>query len=1032
MERQSTTFILMKIIRDLNFNTNTEAREQQRRFVNERFQRSNTNIDRCIKSSATDLTELITNFSDIYTSIEQSKNRVQNVRERLRECKNLLLLKRQDIRKLWLLTSEQNALDKIYQNINELKHVPIRLQFYLNKHLYIHASLLLIKAKEHQELRLINALSDIDGQLKDERLALEHQLRQELVNQLFDKPCRDILGNKNVSSSTTTVNSTTNKNDHNYLSRIRENRLLRKQLDQDFETGKLLFEFHSLSIIPDKYMLVDIRHQAPDLYLDVLLQSLSILSRLNETLEYVQKQLHEQFHRIVIRTTQHIVDNNFVLHSNNSHQNFMSNNPDCLRDLLETCYEQFKIVVKNIEYVLNILKLIQEHQAPVQIQQAEYITMQTAENQRNLESEQRQAPASIPTVIHFEIPYLFSIELVWETLQQVLSEVLNEYIDYNNTLDTSALNSSSTSNSTDYTNHHSVVDFSQYLTKKAPPRSQQIPRLFEFSQSAQFNSMTSYLQEQNRFAIKHETAAVATGYKQYVCKPNYRNITAVHDILQRIIEDIDTNFKLHPTKRILDRKLTEFIRDRFIGRVIKDICESAQLTSASTIADQNRLAELIPVVLQKQLQLSIPILQSTYLIFKSCEELCALVKCLPPYADDFCQAIIDLLFKHRESCNKLFLSIVERNDSPGTSIYSNEWVKDADINRHLRTMPAFDAFIRMAKQQHLTNNDGHDDNADNVRFRQTKETETLLINFSQSEMNLDDICTTYKHIKLLANIHESLDWLYYKLSYYFDILDKCLSDTRCLDALIQTTVTSGYTSRSLKQNHHQYEQLKLSRVNLEIFSNAMKTTLTLSYDILLVLFLEIRLHCFYHLSLLFRNASHYASVIDTDPDENIMTLNRDLTRLQETLHSSLNEKKFLFLFQGLGFVLATILIRAAPRFVRISESGVTKMCRNIFAIEQTLTQIRTVGDAELMRAHRFYELLYATKPDEIIAVIEEHGPEYTEQDYINLLQLKHRSFPASESGNFSLDKYEQMIRKVLHPNATTQSKPVNGKTNAKH
>jgi hypothetical protein len=191
--------------------------------------------------------------------------------------------------------------------------------------------------------------------------------------------------------------------------------------------------------------------------------------------------------------------------------------------------------------------------------------------------------------------------------------------------------------------------------------------------------------------------------------------------------------------------------------------------------------------LQKQLQLPIPILQSTYLIYKSCEELCALVKCLPPYADDFCQAIINLLFKHREASNKLFLKIVERDDAPGTSIYSNEWVKDSDINRHLRTMPAFDAFIRMAKQQHLSKNDNQDDNADNIRFRQTKETETLLINFSQNEMNLDDICTNYKHVKLLANIHESLDWLYCKLSYYFDILDKCLNDTKYLDALTQTT-----------------------------------------------------------------------------------------------------------------------------------------------------------------------------------------------------------------------------------------------------
>ncbi|CAF4425701.1 unnamed protein product, partial [Rotaria magnacalcarata] len=301
--------------------------------------------------------------------IEQSKNRVQNVRERLRECKNLLLLKRQDIRKLWLLTSEQNALVKIYQNIDELKHVPLRLQFYLNKHLYIHASLLLLKAKEHQELH--------------ERVSLEHQLRSELINQLFEKPCRDILGNENVSSSTNSALST-NKNDHNYLSRIRENRLLRKQLDQDFESGKLLFESHSLAIIPDKYMLVDIRQQAPELYLDVLLQSLSILSRLNETLDYLQKQLHEQFHRIVLRATQHIVDSNFVLHSNNSHQNLMVNNPDCLRDLLETCYEQFKLVVKNIEYILNILKFIQEHQAPVQIQQQEYIGIQTAENQRSI------------------------------------------------------------------------------------------------------------------------------------------------------------------------------------------------------------------------------------------------------------------------------------------------------------------------------------------------------------------------------------------------------------------------------------------------------------------------------------------------------------------------------------------------------------------------------------------------------------------------------------------------------------------------
>ncbi|CAF3502615.1 unnamed protein product [Rotaria socialis] len=138
--------------------------------------------------------------------------------------------------------------------------------------------------------------------------------------------------------------------------------------------------------------------------------------------------------------------------------------------------------------------------------------------------------------------------------------------------------------------------------------------------------------------------------------------------LVKIIEDIASNIQLHLTKRILDRKLTEFIRDRFIGCVIKDT-----------------------------------------------------FKCLPPYADDFCQAIIDLLFKHRESCYKLFLSIVERNDSPETSIYSNESVKDQDINHHILKIPVFYAFIRMAKQQNTSNNDKQEDNADNIRFRQMTE-----------------------------------------------------------------------------------------------------------------------------------------------------------------------------------------------------------------------------------------------------------------------------------------------------------------------
>ena len=159
--------------------------------------------------------------------------------------------------------------------------------------------------------------------------------------------------------------------------------------------------------------------------------------------------------------------------------------------------------------------------------------------------------------------------------------------------------------------------------------------------------------------------------------------------------------------------------------------------------------------------------------------------------------------------------------------------------------------------------------------------------------------------------------------------------------------------------------------------------------------------------------SAYAFAIDTDTDEQIMFLNRDLTRLQETLRPVLDETEFRYVFQGLGCSLSASLIRSVRRFHRISESGVMKMCRNIFSIEQVLAQIGLVGDAELMRAHRFYEFLSLVQPEDLLSLVEEYGTDYTEEDYLRLLQLQYRS--SFENEDFDLKQYEQLIKKAFRP-----------------
>ena len=65
-------------------------------------------------------------------------------------------------------------------------------------------------------------------------------------------------------------------------------------------------------------------------------------------------------------------------------------------------------------------------------------------------------------------------------------------------------------------------------------------------------------------------------------------------------------------------------------------------------------------------------------------------------------------------------------------------------------------------------------------------------------------------------------------------------------------------------------------------------------------------------------------------------------------------------------------------------------CRNILAIQQSLTNMTLSREPELDHARQYYELLYL-KVDDILKVTLERGPQFSEQQYVNLLTLAQRS-----------------------------------------
>lgn len=58
--------------------------------------------------------------------------------------------------------------------------------------------------------------------------------------------------------------------------------------------------------------------------------------------------------------------------------------------------------------------------------------------------------------------------------------------------------------------------------------------------------------------------------------------------------------------------------------------------------------------------------------------------------------------------------------------------------------------------------------------------------------------------------------------------------------------------------------------------------------------------------------------------------------------------------------MSKILMSVAQYIDRIDEGGIQKMCRNIFTLQQTLTNITMTREIALDHARHYYELFYLT------------------------------------------------------------------------
>uniref|UniRef100_A0A4W3IQQ7 Exocyst complex component Sec8 n=1 Tax=Callorhinchus milii TaxID=7868 RepID=A0A4W3IQQ7_CALMI len=604
------------------------------------------------------------------------------------------------------------------------------------------------------------------------------------------------------------------------------------------------------------------------------------------------------------------------------------NQPRLLLELLELLFEKFYAVAAAHKIVLSFL-----HQMVV-----------------------------LPSGLNESEIKLYDMAEVWARIQDVLQLLLTEYLDVKNTR-----TASEPSSQLSYASSGS--DFAAFFAKKRPQRPKM--SLFKFESSSHAISMSAYLREQRRELYSKsgelqggaDDNLIEGGGTTFVCKPGARNITVIFHPLLRFIQEIEHAMGPGPDKPCLLREfLTTYIKNFFLNQVHIEV--NKEIEAATKVADP--LKVLASADTMKVLGVQRPLLQSTVVVEKSMQDLVNLMHDLSAYSDQFLNMVCGKLQEYKDTCTIAYRSIVQSEDK---LIISASWAKDEDISRLLTSLPNWTS---MAQPRQLRPK--REDEEDLTRAANAKESEVLTGNLGDKLIPQNEILRDVSDLKALANLHESLEWLAGRLKSFFSSLP---------------------TAQSLSPGQDVHVNMDIPPVSEQIMqtlNDLARSFQDMADRCLLALHLEVRVHCFHYLIPLAKQSNYaiVANVESMDYDPLVVRLNKDISAIEEVMSGSLQQHKFQYIFEGLGHLISCILINGAQYFKRISESGIKKMCRNIFVLQQNLTNITMSREADLDFARQYYEMLYNT-PDELLNLVVDQGVKYTELEYINALSLLHRS-----------------------------------------
>ncbi|XP_022804763.1 exocyst complex component 4-like, partial [Stylophora pistillata] len=630
------------------------------------------------------------------------------------------------------------------------------------------------------------------------------------------------------------------------------------------------------------------------------------------------------------------------------------------------------------------------HRATTLVTKRFYQAFLNSDGYTILSSEVKQADS--PSFLCLGDTNIYTIDVVWSEIQFAIQVLLSDYLDVQNTAtqQTSVTFSESSSATGNSESEESPCGMS---TAKLTP-------MYRFEGSSSAISMNTYIRERRQECMAGTAneddddtygEPLHNTKPQLLCKPNPRNITVVFCPLMSFVGEIESAIKIHGEMRCtLYGFITDYVKDIFIEEILFHITEKLK----EVTLDTDTFRRTTDANILKLLGATRPLLQSTATVEQLIQDLKNLMHSLPNYSPQFVEMVSKMLTIFKDRCYETYKALLKYSaeGDKNTRVFSANWTKDEDISRCLRSLPNWPG-----PQQHHSHRQRKEDGEQDieaVRKRNQKETDILTDNLANHLLNDSEVLFEARDHRTLANLQESMEWLAghirgFTTSLRAQSTDINLITTESQERIKPREVHDGYGFAYVYGRNWQ-EIPPVSQEILQSLTTLAEDFQNISDSCLLVLHLEIRCHCFYFLMRAVQESNYMCNSNAMDPDVNVNNLNKSLSSFEEIATACMGNYKFRYLFEGVGFLVSSILVSNVSDIKRINQNGIKKMCRNIFAIQQNLTNITMSREGDLDRARQYYELLYSNS-DEILTSIVEQGAKFSQMEYADLLSLKARS-----------------------------------------